>query len=101
MSAEAPETAPVTARWDLSDDDDYVDDVKDVMSRVRHRDFPVLGSNGNYVGMISRRNLMNMQKKQIILVDHNEKSQEVDKLIARIKELLKGDNFSVLCARCR
>lgn len=45
------------------DIDDYVDDVKDVMSRVRHRDFPVLGSNGNYVGMISRRNLMNMQKK--------------------------------------
>ena len=59
------------------DIDDYVDDVKDVMSRVRHRDFPVLGSNGNY-GMISRRNLMNMQKKQIILVDHNEKSQAVD-----------------------
>ena len=60
------------------DIDDYVDDVKDVMSRVRHRDFPVLGSNGNDVGMISRRNLMNMQKKQIILVDHNEKSQAVD-----------------------
>ena len=60
------------------DIDDYVDDVKDVMSRVRPRDFPVLGSNGNYVGMISRRNLMNMQKKQIILVDHNEKSQAVD-----------------------
>ena len=60
------------------DIDNYVDDVKDVMSRVRHRDFPVLGSNGNYVGMISRRNLMNMQKKQIILVDHNEKSQAVD-----------------------
>ena len=60
------------------DIDDYVDDVKDVMSRVRHRDFPVLGSNGNYVGMISRRNLMNLQKKQIILVDHNEKSQAVD-----------------------
>ena len=60
------------------DIDDYVDDVKDVMSRVRHRDFPVLGSNGNYVGMISRRNLMNMKKKQIILVDHNEKSQAVD-----------------------
>lgn len=60
------------------DIDDYVDDVKDVMSRVCHRDFPVLGSNGNYVGMISRRNLMNMQKKQIILVDHNEKSQAVD-----------------------
>lgn len=60
------------------DIDDYVDDVKEVMSKVRHRDFPVLGENGKYVGMVSRRNLMSMQKKQLILVDHNEKSQAVD-----------------------
>ena len=74
------QSMPIKTRRELVtfDIDDYVDDVKDVMSRVRHRDFPVLGSNGNYVGMISRRNLMNMQKKQIILVDHNEKSQAVD-----------------------
>jgi manganese-dependent inorganic pyrophosphatase len=58
--------------------DDYVDDVKDVMSKVRHRDFPVLSENGRYMGMLSRRNLMRIQKKQIILVDHNEKSQAVD-----------------------
>ncbi len=38
------------------DIDDYVDDVKDVMSRVRHRDFRCSLPNGNYVGMISRRN---------------------------------------------
>lgn len=58
--------------------DDYVDDVKEEMAKVRHRDFPVLNENGNYVGMVSRRNLMSMQKKQIILVDHNERSQAVD-----------------------
>lgn len=58
--------------------EDYVDDVKDEMAKVRHRDFPVLNENGNYVGMVSRRNLMSMQKKQVILVDHNEKSQAVD-----------------------
>lgn len=58
--------------------DDYVDDVKEEMAKVRHRDFPVLGENGNYVGIVSRRNLMSMQKKQVILVDHNEKSQAVD-----------------------
>ena len=58
--------------------DDYVDDVREVMSKVRHRDFPVLTEDGHYVGMISRRNLLNMQKKQLILVDHNEKSQAVD-----------------------
>ena len=58
--------------------DDYVDDVRDIMKTVRHRDFPILDENRHYVGMVSRRMLLNMQKKQIILVDHNEKSQAVD-----------------------
>ncbi len=58
--------------------DDYLDEVKEVMSKVRHRDFPVLTEDGYYAGMISRRNLLSMQKKQIILVDHNEKSQAVE-----------------------
>ncbi len=58
--------------------DDYVEDIRDVMSKERHRDFPVLDENGDYVGMISRRNLLNMQKKRVILVDHNEKTQAVD-----------------------
>lgn len=58
--------------------DDYVDDVREVMKTVRHRDFPILDENRHYIGMVSRRLLLNMQKKQIILVDHNEKSQAVD-----------------------
>ena len=58
--------------------DDYVEDIREVMSKERHRDFPVLDENGDYVGMISRRNLLNMQKKRVILVDHNEKTQAVD-----------------------
>ncbi|MCR5580609.1 MAG: putative manganese-dependent inorganic diphosphatase [Pseudobutyrivibrio sp.] len=58
--------------------DDYVDDVREVMKTVRHRDFPILDENRHYIGMVSRRLLLNMQKKRIILVDHNEKSQAVD-----------------------
>ena len=58
--------------------EDYVDDIREVMSKERHRDFPVLDENGDYVGMISRRNLLSMQKKRVILVDHNEKTQAVD-----------------------
>ena len=58
--------------------DDYIDDVRETMAGVRHRDFPVVDENRRYVGMFSRRNLLNMQKKQVILVDHNEKSQAVD-----------------------
>lgn len=41
-----------------------MDDVKETMSKVRHRDFPVLDENGKYVGMFSRRNLLNLQKNR-------------------------------------
>lgn len=57
--------------------DDYVDEVRDSVAKIRHRDFPILDENQNYVGMFSRRNLMDSQKKQLILVDHNEKTQAV------------------------
>ena len=69
--------------------DDYVDDIREVMSKERHRDFPVLDENGDYVGMISRRNLLSMQKKRVILVDHNEKTQAVDGIAgAEILEII-------------
>ncbi len=55
-----------------------LDDVKQVMTSVRHRYFPVINRNGKYVGMISRRNLLAMERKKVILVDHNEKTQAVD-----------------------
>jgi manganese-dependent inorganic pyrophosphatase len=57
--------------------DDFVDDVRDVMTEKRHRYFPVLDLNGDYVGMISRRNLLSAKKRKMILVDHNERSQAV------------------------
>ena len=60
--------------------DDYVDDVRETVAKIRHRDFPILDANQNYVGMFSRRNLMNTDKKQLILVDHNEKTQAVDNI---------------------
>ena len=58
--------------------EEYIDKVREIMSKEKHRDFPVLDEDGKYIGMISRRNLLNMKKKQLILVDHNEKTQAVD-----------------------
>ena len=55
-----------------------VESATKVMASVRFRYFPVLDEEGNYVGVVSRRNLMNMHKKQLILVDHNERSQAVE-----------------------
>lgn len=57
---------------------DSLDYVKKVMSKEKHRDFPVLDEEGFYLGMISRRFLVDANKKKVILVDHNEKSQAVD-----------------------
>lgn len=58
--------------------DEFTETIKDVMAKKRHRDFPILDKYGNYVGMISRRNLLNMSPKKLILVDHNEKNQAVN-----------------------
>lgn len=60
--------------------DDYIEDIRDIMAKKRYRDFPVLDKEGNFCGMISRRNLLDGKRRKLILVDHNEKSQAVDGL---------------------
>ena len=55
-----------------------VADVMRVMAKVRHRYFPILDEEGKYCGMVSRRNIINLQKRRIILVDHNEATQAVE-----------------------
>ena len=57
-----------------------IEDAKKVMASVRHRYFPILDENGKYCGVVSRRNLLNLHRKQVILVDHNERTQAVDGL---------------------
>ena len=58
--------------------DDYIEDIQEVMASTRHRYFPVLDKDDHYIGMISRRNFLGAKKKQLILVDHNEKNQAVN-----------------------
>lgn len=55
-----------------------VDDAARFMASVRYNYFPVTNSNSEYCGMISKRNLLNLKRKQVVLVDHNERSQCVD-----------------------
>ena len=55
-----------------------VADVLRVMARVRHRYFPILDEEGKYCGMVSRRNVIALRKRRIILVDHNEATQAVE-----------------------
>ena len=60
--------------------DDFTDKIKTVMGKTRIRNFPILDKNGKYVGTVSRRNFLNIEKKRVILVDHNELSQAVDNI---------------------
>ncbi len=57
---------------------DYVENIKDIMTKKRTRDFPVVDKDGKFYGFISSRRLMDADKRRVILVDHNEKTQAVD-----------------------
>jgi len=70
-------------------EEDYTDNIKEIMASKRHRDFPILDKHGRYVGTISRRNLLGIKKRRLILVDHNETSQAVDNIeSAEIMEII-------------
>lgn len=60
--------------------DDYIDEIREIMVKRRFRNFPVVDSENNIQGMISRASLINPTRKQVILVDHNERSQAVEGL---------------------
>ena len=78
-------------------EEDYLDDIREIMASKRHRDFPVLDSDGKYIGMISRRNLLGAKGKSIILVDHNEKSQAVEGMEnADIREIIDHHRLGAL-----
>ena len=56
----------------------FVKDVRKVMTKKRLRYFPVLDKDGGVMGLISQRNLLDMKRQQVILVDHNEQDQAID-----------------------
>ena len=77
--------------------DDYTDKVRATMASTRHRAFPVVDDHGKYVGTVSRRNLLGIRKKEVILVDHNEKSQAVDNIDeAEILEIIDHHRLGTL-----
>ena len=60
--------------------EDFTDDIQKEMIKHRHRAFPVINKKGKCIGTISRRNFLDMHKKKVALVDHNEKDQAVDNI---------------------
>ena len=60
--------------------EDFTDDIQNEMIKHRHRAFPVINKKGKCIGTITRRNFLDMHKKKVALVDHNEKDQAVDNI---------------------
>lgn len=76
---------------------EFIEDIKSTMIKLRHRDFPIVTKDGKFVGMISRRSLINMPCKKIILVDHNEAEQAVDGLFdAEVVEIIDHHKLSTV-----
>jgi manganese-dependent inorganic pyrophosphatase len=76
--------------------DDLIQDIKEAMLKYKYRNFPILGHDGKPVGMLARRHILDHARKNVILVDHNEKSQSVNGLEeARILEII--DHHRICC----
>lgn len=60
--------------------DDFIDEIKDKMLKTRYRSYPVVDENNKIMGFVSRYHLISQNRKKVILLDHNEKSQSVNGL---------------------
>ncbi len=77
--------------------EDFTEKIRAIMGKNRFRNFPILDKNDKYVGTISRRNFLNVAKKQVILVDHNELSQAADNIEqAEILEIVDHHRIGTL-----
>ena len=70
-----PKSEPVSFRLN-----DYLDDVREQTLKTRFRSYPILDETDHVVGTLSRYHLLRPNRKQVVLVDHNELSQSVDGL---------------------
>ena len=58
--------------------EETVEDVKRTVSKKRIRYYPLMDEQGRYVGMFSQRNLLDLERPSVILVDHNERDQAAE-----------------------
>lgn len=62
------------------DEDDTIDYVKQVSADVKYSNYPVVNNKEECLGIIRLGDLDDVDKKRVILVDHNEYEQSVDGL---------------------
>lgn len=69
--------------------DDTIREIKDEIISSSHREYPVVGRSGRFKGVVSYSDLLSITSQQVILVDHNERSQAADGIeTAEILEII-------------
>ena len=61
-------------------ENDYYDNFISATKRLKHNNYPVLNSKNECLGLIRVTDILKENKKRVMLVDHQEKSQSVDGL---------------------
>ena len=78
-----------TSRFEMFSTETKVDEAIEIMKTSSHRNFPVVDRTGRLFGVVSRRHILDYERKRVILVDHNEANQSVDGLSqAEIVEII-------------
>lgn len=81
-------------------ENDYYDDFKEKSIRLGHNNYPVINNDGICLGLIRITEISKINRKNVILVDHNEKVQSVDGLDeAEILEIIDHHNISSLTTK--
>lgn len=58
-------------------EDDYYNDFVDISKKLKYNNYPVIGDNNKCLGLLRLTDLDNVNRKMVILVDHNESGQSI------------------------
>ena len=78
-------------------EEDYYDEFKEQCIKLGHNNYPVIDDDDNCLGLIRITDINEINKKQVILVDHNESTQSVEGLEeAEILEIIDHHKLGTL-----
>ena len=78
-------------------DVDYRNDFIDVSSKLGHTNYPIVNKKNICLGMMQLIDVNDFERKQVILVDHNQQSQSVDGIDeAEIMEVIDHHNLGTI-----
>ena len=78
-------------------ENDYYDEFKEQCIKLGHNNYPVIDDENNCLGLIRITDINEINKKQVILVDHNEATQSVEGLEeAEILEIIDHHKLGTL-----